>query len=136
MPTANIALSRRSRNSNRWEISVPSARPPGSPGSFMGWYWIGCVHGGRGGLARRTTIRRLRYDGVGRRCGIVQRGGGGRAGRAGARLVLRFLCSHLISPAVFSLSIRSQKRRARARAAHPVADLAGEVSAEELMKAQ
>ena len=37
MPTASMALSSRSRSSSRWEISVPSASPPGSPcGSLIG----------------------------------------------------------------------------------------------------
>ena len=37
MPTANIALSSRSRSSSKCEISVPSASPSGSPsGSLIG----------------------------------------------------------------------------------------------------
>src|SRR5216683_2995635 len=60
MPTANIALSKRSRNSNKCEIRVPSASSPGSPASLMGRFGvgrggvrigygrIGCMHGRRG----------------------------------------------------------------------------------------
>src|ERR1700678_93296 len=66
MPTANISLSRRSRNSNKCEIRVPSASSPGSPASLMGrlrrgYGRIGCVHGRRGGGGRRQSAE----DGVG-----------------------------------------------------------------------
>ena len=41
IPTASIILSRRSRNSSRCEIRVPSARPSGSLPSLMGRFGVG-----------------------------------------------------------------------------------------------
>src|SRR5271165_2613910 len=142
IPTANIILRRRSRNSSRCEIRVPSARPSGSPASPVGrigvcrrggWCGdrrLGCrrivgMHGCRRGELGGRSINRLgrgrRRWRDGRRWRGSQLGGiaaARRRVRGGVRLDLRLQEFFRVD---FAFQLFGQLARHDARAPHPVA---------------